>query len=122
NLEAAIPVFQQALKFKETIPAHRKLAYAYFNRAQQVKDELMPQFDPVREQIKSAYRGAFITVRTMRGTYQRFNPNDAGYLAAVQSYKDLIKRADVAFDFYDKARSEFGAVVRLAPNKKDLDA
>jgi hypothetical protein len=107
---------------KPTATANRKLGHAYFKRAQQIKEELMPKFDPAREAIIAASKNAWVEVRTMRGTFRRFNAHDPAYVDAWRKYNDLVKQANVAFDYYTKAKTAFQAVLKLSPKEKDLDA
>jgi tetratricopeptide (TPR) repeat protein len=106
NFETAFPLYQASLKVQETFIGHRKLAHAYYLRAQQMKDEFLPQFEAAEEERRAAYKDAFVTVRTLRGSYRKLNPNYPPLVAAQRKEVELVKQANVAISFYDKAHDE----------------
>jgi hypothetical protein len=122
KFEQSFALYLSSLKVKETPIAHRKLGHAYFKRAQQLKDEFLPEFEAAEAERREAYRGAFTTVRTLGGSRRKFNPNHPPLVAAMRKQQDLVKKAYVSIAFYDKAHDEFKGVLRLAANGKDLDA
>ena len=122
KFEDSFALYLASLKTKESLIAHRKLGHAYFKRAQQIKDTLMPQFEANEKAWREARRAAFKTVRTLGGSRRKFDPNYPPLVEANKKQIDLVKQANVALAYYDKAHDEFKAVLRLAPNNKDLDA
>ena len=121
--EESFAVYKESLAKKETIDAHRKLAHAYYSRGQQLKDKLLPELASADEEVRKAFKSAMVTHHTMGGrTYQTANRNDPTYVAALRKYTDLAKESYKAVEYYDKAQTDFKAVVRMAQDGKDLDA
>jgi hypothetical protein len=121
--EESFPVFKSSIKMEDTLVGHRRLGHAYFDRAQQLKDELMPLFEANEAKIKTAWKGSFKTVRAMGGqTYKRQDKNYPPLVDAYREQADLLKRANVALRYYDDASGEFKTALRMSPAKKDLDA
>ena len=116
-------LYQASLKLKETVVAHRRLATAYFKRAQQMKDEINPKLEAAETAISAAAKDAYTSFRTLGGgTIRRFNPRYPPLLDAQRKQADLHKEGRLAIDYFNRAESEFKAVLRLSPNEKDLDA
>ena len=124
KFEEAIAVFKASLEKKESIQAHRQLAHALFSRGQQLKDKLLPQLEQADQEYQKAYKAALVTHRSLGGrAYLVLDRNNPGLLAAVQKSQDLGKQSyKVVSDYYDRAQTEFKAVIRMAPEGKDLDA
>ncbi|HEY3323081.1 MAG TPA: hypothetical protein VGP72_21695 [Planctomycetota bacterium] len=120
--EESFAIYKTSLKMKETIDAHRGLAHAYFMRAQQMKDELTPECVAAETAWREARAGAMETVRTLSGMKKRLNPNYPPLVEANKKIAALQAKIKTALTNYDHAQDEFGAVLRLAPGKKDLDA
>lgn len=121
--EESVALYQASLKVKESLVAHRRLGHAYYMRAQQLKDELLPKFEVAEAERRAAYKEAFVTVRMMGGrTRQKLNPNYPPLVEAQRKEAELGKQAQVSISYYDKAQDEFKSVLRLAPGQKDLDA
>lgn len=122
NYETAFPLYQSSLKLKDTVVAHRRLGHACFKRAQQLKDDFLPKFEAVEEKVRAAFKDAFVEVRMLSGRRKKFNPNYPPLVAAKREEAELLKQANVAIAFYDKAYEQFQAVLRAAPKGKDFDA
>ena len=123
NYEGAFVIYKSSLEKKETVLAHRKLAHAYFDRAQQIKDELMPQFEAVQAEYRKAYNEASTTVyRASGGYYRRVNWSYPPLVAAKKKGDALMARAREALKYYDTAYTEFARVLELSPQNRDFDA
>jgi tetratricopeptide (TPR) repeat protein len=122
QFDKAFTLYQESLKTKETLIAHRKLGQAYFGKAQQVKDEVIKKCETTYAKLREAYKSAFRMVTSLAGTRRVFNPNDPNYKTALHNYQAAYKEGDVALDLFDKAQAEFRAVLKLAPGGKDLTA
>ncbi|HYG76761.1 MAG TPA: hypothetical protein VEK08_17290 [Planctomycetota bacterium] len=122
KFEESTAVYLSSIKLKESQIAWRKLGHAYFSRAQQLKDALLPQFEANEKAWREARRNAIKTVRTLSGQRRKFDPNYPPLVEANKKQIELVKEANVAIAYYDKAHDAFKAVLRLAPTKKDLDA
>ena len=123
KFDEAILCYQDSLKKEITAVASRKLAHAYFNYAQKLKDKLIPQFEAADVEYRAALAAATQTRRTMGGgAYKRTNWNDPTLQAVIKKVKDLQAQAKESLDAYSKAASYFTSVLNLMPNKHDLDA
>jgi len=123
NYERAFPLYEASLVTQETLLAHRKLGHALFDRAQQLKDELMPLFDPANAAYRKAYQEARKTVRAPNGATRIVV--DWEYPPLVEAKKacaDLGARARQALAYYDRAFVQFGRVLEMALQRHDLDA
>jgi tetratricopeptide (TPR) repeat protein len=123
NYERSFPLYEASLVTQETLLAHRKLGHALFDRAQQLKDELMPLFDPANAAYRKAYQEARKTVRAPNGATRIVV--DWEYPPLVEAKKacaDLGARARQALAYYDRAFVQFGRVLEMAPQRHDLDA
>jgi tetratricopeptide (TPR) repeat protein len=117
----AIGLYQASLKIKETAVAHRKLGQAYYADAQVVKQAVIDKCTAVYPEWKAARDKAYIMRQTLGGGQRRvFNPNDPAYVEASRKYRAAFAEGDKAFELFDKAQIEFKAVLKLAPNGKDL--
>src|SRR6185295_5969393 len=100
------------LAIKETLVAHRKLGQTYYARAQQVKEAVIAKCESAYQAYKAARDAATIVRRSLGGGMRRVvNTNDPAYQAALKKYQAAFKEGDVAFDLFDKAQSEFKAVL-----------
>ncbi|HLX65072.1 MAG TPA: hypothetical protein VKX17_27635 [Planctomycetota bacterium] len=123
DYDKSVALYLASLKMKETAIAHRKLGQAYYAHAQQVKEEVIKKCTSTYNALKTAAANAYRTVQSLGGGSRRvFNPNDPNYQAALKAYREAYKEGDVAFDLFDKAQSEFQAVLKMAPKGKDLTA
>lgn len=120
--EQSFAVYQASLKAKDQLVGHRKLGHAYFKRAQQIKDEFMPEFEAAQRDYRAAWKEAWTVRRTMSGSRRVFNANHPPLVQAGNKQKELVKKAYVSIDHYRKAESEFKTVLKMAPNGKDFDA
>jgi len=122
KFEEAVALYLSSIKTKDNMVAHRKLGHLYYQRAQTLKDELLPQFETNEANWRKARKEAYVMVKTLGGMKRKFNPNYPPLVDANKKQTDLVKQASVSIANYDKAYEEFRAVLKLAPNGKDLDA
>jgi len=121
--DQAVRKYEASYGLKDNVLAHRKLAHAIFDRAQAIKDSLMPQFEAAQREYKKAYLAATREVRTPRGRrYKQTNWNDSRLVAAKRNGQKLTAEARDALRQYDRAYMEFGKVLAMAAGGKDLDA
>jgi tetratricopeptide (TPR) repeat protein len=118
KFDEAISVLKGSLAKNETMVAHSTLGHAYFDRGQQLKDELLPKIEAADKEYRDAWRNAF----TVRRGRRVFDPSNSEFVSAKQKCDELGKQSFKAVDYYDKAESEFKAALRMAPDKRDLDA
>ena len=121
--EDALKKYRESYSRKDNILAHRKLAHALFDRAQVIKDSLMPQFEEAQRAYQEAYKAATREIRTSKGLrYWRTNWNDPRLVTAKRNGQKLMAEARVAIRQYDRAYVEFSRVLNMAEGMKDLDA
>ena len=121
--EESFPIYKESLAKKETAEGHRKLAHAYYDRGQQMKDKLLPELATAEEEVRKTYKAALVTRHTIGGrAYQVVDRNNPAYQDALRKYNDLAKESYKAAETYDKAQGEFKAVLRMAPEQRDLDS
>jgi tetratricopeptide (TPR) repeat protein len=120
--EAAFAIYQSSLKIKDSSEGHRRLGRAYFKRAQQIKDEFTPEYESLEAQRRAAWKEAWTVRRFGSGSRRVFNPRHPPLVEAMNAQKELVKKAYVSIEHYRKAEGEFKAVLKAAPNGKDLDA
>lgn len=122
KFEESFAVYKSSLKVKETLVAHKRLAKAFFNRARQMKDLLLPQIETADAAIASATKNAY-TVHHIGGVDEKhFNPSYPPLLDAQRKMAELKKQSSSSTAYFNDAESEFKAVLRLSPNEKDLEA
>jgi tetratricopeptide (TPR) repeat protein len=122
KFDDAINFFKGALTKNDTMAGHSKLAHAYFDRGQQMKDDLMPKMEQADKEYRDAYKNAIVTRRVGMFTQRYLDQKNPAFVAAKAKCEDLAKQSYKAIDYYEKAESEFKGVLRLAPDKKDFDA
>ncbi len=121
HFDKAIPLYQASLKIKESTIAHRKLGQAYYARAQQVKEEVIKKCETSYAAWITARDNATRTVTSLGGAQRKIlNRNDPAFQTATREFKAVYKEGDVAFDLFDKAQTEFKAVLHMASGGKDL--
>lgn len=123
HFDKAIPLYLASLKIKESTIAHRKLGQAYYARAQQVKEEVVKKCEKTYAAWTAARNNAYRNIPTLGGGNRRvFNPNDPAFQAATREFKAAYKEGDAAFELFDKAQTEFKAVLHSVHGGKDLIA
>jgi len=118
NYEAAFPLYEQSIKLKDTLIAHRRKAAAHYQRAQQIREELKPKFAAHNLTYQTAYQNSWITNRS--GKF--FEPNSIAMVNWKRELAALQKQGDVANKNFEAAEHEFAKVLKLAPNGKDFEA
>ena len=119
DYEAAFPLFDQALKEKDSQIAHRHKANAHYLRAQQLREELKPRFAANREAYKNAYAASWVI---NRGGQKFYNPDSPAMAAWNRDLKTLQKEGDVANKNFEAAEHEFAKALKLAPEGKDFES
>jgi tetratricopeptide (TPR) repeat protein len=122
NFEKAIGAYGASLQKKETILANRRLGHAHFDRAQAQKEALLPQFEAVDTEYRAAYRAAVQERRSMLGVRRYVDWNSPALVEAKKKVDELNAKARIALNNYDAAATRFNALLKLAPQGKDLDA
>lgn len=123
KFDEAVRKYEASAQLKDNMLAHRKLGHALFDRAQVLKDSLLPQFDAAQNEYRQALAAASREVRTSRGQrYTKVNWNDPRLVAAKRNGVQLTAKAKDALRQYDRAFLEFGKVLGMAEGGKDLDA
>ncbi|MBE7467460.1 MAG: hypothetical protein HS116_28635 [Planctomycetes bacterium] len=101
----------------------RKLGQAYFTRAQQLKDELMPQYDKLGAEWKTAVKNATRITRTSRGVpIRRFDANNPEVLRVGKEIQTLNQNSAKALQYYDRAAESYKRVLNASKDKKDFEA
>jgi hypothetical protein len=118
DLEKAIGKYKDSLKQKNTVVAQRRLGHAYFLRAQQIKDEVLPKWLDLQPKYIEAYKNAWQQVGSMR----QFRDDYAPFVAAKREYVKLEQQVGRAFNYYQEGRWAFESVLKSATGGKDLDA
>jgi hypothetical protein len=118
KFEASFTLYEQAIKLKDTLVAHRRKANAHYQRAQQVREELKPKFAAHNAAYQAAYQSSWVTTRA--GKF--FEPNSAAMNKWKAELAVLQKEGDVANKNFEAAEHEFAKVLKLAPENKDFEA
>jgi len=118
ELEKAIMKYSQSLRMKNTVVAQRRLGHTYFLRAQQIKDEILPQWKELQPKYVQAWKDAWIVRSGMRQFRNDYGP----YVVARKQFVKLKDQLDRAFSYYQKGRWSFESVLKQSPERKDLDA
>lgn len=118
KFDEAIEVFKVSLAKKETLIVHSRLGLAYYDRGMQMKDDFNSKKEKADKEYWDTRKIAFV----VRHGHKFFDPTNPAFVAAEAKCDDLAKQSYKALDYFDKAESEFKAVLRLAPDKKDFDA
>lgn len=115
----ATEAYKRSLLAKDTIAAHRKLGHAYYQYAQQRKDEVNKEFEDFVPQYKAAYDASWEKV----GQHgKQFNPLTPAWLAAKRKHSDIMNEAQQVLSIYASGQWEFEKILKIAPNNKDFDA
>lgn len=118
----AFKAYQKAALAFDDVDFHRRIARAWFDRAERLKAELRPQLEEASMTWYSARDAAYEERRSIvMGKFKRFNPNNPNYVAATKKYGDLLERARVALDLLANAQLAFTAVLRHTKHK-DFEA
>jgi len=123
KFDAAVGRYEVSAEMKDTILAHRKLGHALFNRAQAVRDELMPKFEVTQREYKKALAAATKIVRGKKGKrVKQVNWKDKRLVEAWKRGRELTKQAYRAIEQYDRAAKAFSKVLSMSEGGEDLDA
>jgi hypothetical protein len=122
QFEQAIASYKASIKIKDTTTAESSLAHVYFRRAEQMSDELGPQFKKLEPVYQQAYKNAWQRRAVAGQSMTFFNENDAGWVDAQRRYQDLQRKLDEATRTYINAGACFEAVLKLSSDKRDFDA
>jgi hypothetical protein len=121
KLDEAIDKYEASFRLKENAVAHRKLGHVLFDRAQTMKDLLMPKFEAHQRAYREALKAATRTVRLRNGgSYKEVDWNNPRLVASKRDGAELTAQGREAVGYYDRAAVEFGKVLNLL--KTDLDA
>ena len=120
--EQAIGSYKASTRAKDTVTAESRLAHAYFRRAEQMNDELGPQFKTLEPAYQQAYKSAWVKRSTGGQTWTSFNESDPRWVEATQKYQELLRKTDEATRLYIKAEACFQAVLKLSPDNRNFDA
>jgi tetratricopeptide (TPR) repeat protein len=118
NLDGAVAKYNSSIALKDTAIAQRKAGDAYFVAAQKLKEDLIPKFEAVQAEGKTALSGAYRTVQSRFGTRRVFNPNHPPLVKAKEKYNELMNEAKKAFRMYDSAARHFVNLGKLDPEAK----
>ena len=122
KIEQSFELYKQSFKLKDNIISHRRLGLAYYRRAQQMMDEVIPKLEALKEEYTQAYAGAWVAVGSSRSTPKVFNPNNPGWVAVKKKHQDLTAETNQATMRYLYAQWEFEKVLKMAPNNRDFDS
>lgn len=119
--EDATGKYEASYKLKDNAVAHSKLGHMFFDRAQSMKDSLLPQFEAQKREYRDAVQAATRVVNTLHGgSHKGVNWNNPRILAAKKAGEQLASKAREAVDCYDRAALEFSKSLDL--EKVNLDA
>ncbi len=122
RFEQAVAMYQSSAKLKDNELAHQRLGNAYFERAQKMNDEVLPQIEAAQSKVYEAAKEAWMIVRTVAGPRRKFNPKYPPLVEAQRKLADVNAKTKNSLAQYDKAYDEFGLVLHLSPNERDLEA
>ncbi|MCZ7649599.1 MAG: hypothetical protein M5U26_30785, partial [Planctomycetota bacterium] len=119
----AVAGFERLARTDSGAAVQRALARAYFSRAQQMKEELLPRYEAMAKEWKDAVAQSTKTVRTVGGrSYKKFDPNAPAMREVQAKAAALTKAGQEAIGFYEKAAGAFRRVLDASPGKQDLEA
>jgi hypothetical protein len=122
KIEQSFDLYKESIKLKDTVIAHRKLGLAYFQRAQQMKDDINPRFEALNVEYKEAYAASWVQIGHGKSSPKQFNPNNPKWVAVKKKHQDLIGEANQAMVRYLYAQWEFEKILKMSPNNRDFDA
>jgi hypothetical protein len=119
KFQQATESYKASLRLKDTVLAHRKLGHAFYQYAQQRKDQINKEFEDFLPQYKAAYDASWEKV----GQHgKQFNPLSPVWQAAKRKHSDIMREADQVGSIYVSGQWEFEAILKKAPDHKDFDA
>ena len=122
KFEEAIAAYKQSLKLKETAAGHRKLGHAYYQRAQQRKDEVNKELEEFVPKFKEAYDSSWYMEGSSKSSHKKFNALSPQWLAAKRRHGEIMAEAEHVWTIYVYGQWEFEKVLKLSPNNRDFDA
>jgi hypothetical protein len=122
KFDLAIARYKESLKIKDTLVAHRKLGHAYYQQAQQSKDEINKEFEAFLPQYKAAYDASWYREGSSRNNPRKFNPLTPIWLAAKKRHTEILNDVAHVWTIYVYGQWEFEKVLKIAPDHKDFDA
>lgn len=119
--EEAIGKYEASYRLKDNVVAHRKLGHVLFDRAQALKDLLMPKFEAHQKEYRDAVKAATRVVTLRRGgSHKEVDWSNPRVVAVKKEAAELTAKGREAVGYYDRAALEFSKVLNLV--KTDLDA
>ena len=122
KFEAAIAKYKDSLHAKDTIVGHRKLGHAFYQRAQQRKEEINKDYEDFLPKYQEAYKASFYREGTSRNNPPKFNPLTPIWQAAKKRHGEILAEADHVWTIYIYGQWEFEKILKIAPDHKDFDA
>ncbi len=122
KFEAAIAKYKDSLRAKDTLTGHRKLGHAYYQRAQQRKEEINKEFEDFLPKYQEAYKASFFREGTSKNNPPRFNPLTPIWQAAKKRHGEILAEAEHVWTIYVYGQWEFEKILKMAPEHKDFDA
>jgi hypothetical protein len=114
----AFPLYMSSIRQKETEVAQRKLGRAQFGYAMKLREEILAAWEELKPKLEEARQNAYV----MNGKDRVFDPQNPRLAAAMAEQQKLVARVNDAKAAFGAAQRAFEAVVRLAAEKKDLEA
>ena len=122
KFDLAIARYKDSLKIKDTLVGHRKLGHAFYQSAQQRKDEINKEFEAFLPDYKAAYEASWYREGSSRNNPRRFNPLTPIWLAAKKRHAEILTEVAHVWTIYIYGQWEFEKVLKMAPDHKDFDA
>jgi tetratricopeptide (TPR) repeat protein len=117
--EKALGKYKDSLRLKNTILAQRRLGHAYFLRAQQMKDEILPKWLDLKPKYVEAWQGAWTTTA---GGMKMFRNDYPPYAAVKPAFDKIDQQLRRALSYYQEGRWAFESILKQAAEGKDFDA
>ncbi|MBI3831996.1 MAG: hypothetical protein HY291_20915 [Planctomycetes bacterium] len=114
----AFPLYMASIRQKETDIAERRLGRAQFGYAMKLREEILAAWEELKPKLEEARQNAYV----MNGKDRVFDPQNPRLAAAMAEQQKLVARVNDAKAAFGAAQRAFEAVVRLAAEKKDLEA
>ncbi|MCW8132571.1 MAG: hypothetical protein KIS92_19640 [Planctomycetota bacterium] len=114
----AFSVYQTALRQQESAVGYRHLGRAQFNFAQKTREEILAAWEELKPKMEEARKNAYVR----NGKDRVFDPQNPTLLAAMAEQQRLVARVTEAKSTFAAAQRSFEAVLRLSPDRKDLEA
>jgi len=112
------PMYLASIRQQETGIAQRRLGRAQFSHAQKLREDILAEWEALKPKLEEAHANAYVR----NGRDKVFDPQNPALVAAINERQRLMAKVNEAKTAFQNAQRAFEAVLRLALDKKDLEA